>query len=65
MFVHIIWVLPHSDIKRAKINFVNMLKIIRKLGQPLNLLDFRIIFSIFAKLWNKDLLTFIQRVQCT
>ena len=27
-----------------------MLKIVRKLGQPLNLPDFRIIFNIFAKM---------------
>ena len=49
--VHIIWVLPHSDIKfEVKINFENMLKIVKKLGETLNLPDFRIIFNIFAKL---------------
>ena len=51
IFLHIIWVLPHSDIKfEGKINFGNMLKIVRKLGQTLNLPDFRIIVNIFAKL---------------
>ena len=37
-------------IREDKNNFANMIKIIRKLGQTLNLLDFRIIFYIFAKL---------------
>ena len=32
------------------LNFANMLKIVRKWGQSLNLLEFRIIFNIFAKL---------------
>ena len=39
IFVHIIWELPHSDIQ-AKINFENMLTIVRKLGQTLNLTGF-------------------------
>ena len=51
IFVHIIWVLPHSEIKfEGKINFENMLKIVQKLGQTLNLQDFCIIFNLFPKL---------------
>ena len=44
----ILFVCCHTQILylRAKINFVNMLKIVRKLGQFLNLPDFRIIPNI-------------------
>ena len=47
-FVCILFAFCHTQILnlRAKINFANMLKIVQKLGQPLNLPDFRIIFNI-------------------
>ena len=50
IFVHIIWELPHSDIKFECKSFKNMFKIVQKLGQILNLMDFLIVFTIFAKL---------------
>ena len=42
--VHIIWVLLHSDVKFEGKIFENMLKMVQKLGQTLNLPDFRNFF---------------------
>ena len=42
--MHIIWVLPHADIKFESTN--HFCKYVRKLGQTLNLPDFRIISAI-------------------
>ena len=53
--LHIIWVLPHSDIKFYRKNqfckyIKNCRKISKKWVKPFNLPDFRIIFNIYAKL---------------
>ena len=55
-FLYIYFGCCHTQISnlRALINFENMLRIIRKLGQPLNLPDFWVIFNIFAKLNDKN-----------
>ena len=49
--VHIIWVLTQSDIKfEIQNQFCKNITNFQKLGQTLNLLDFRVILNIFAKL---------------
>ena len=64
-----LFVFCHTQILNltAKINFAKMLKIVRKLGQTLNLLHFWIIFKIFSKFLLSNLISECGKTQmiCT